>query len=113
MVDMAKKHRVIGGHDKQFLVSNSDNTIVYKKGGAYFAFNFDPTRGYDGYKIPVDMEGEYQVILSTDDYCFGGWGRIWHMTYTTQLDEDGKPYFLMYLPSRTAAVFKRLPAKKK
>ena len=113
MVAMAKKHRVIGGRDKQLLVDNANNVMAYKKGAAYFAFNFDPTRGYDGCKIPVDEEGKYQVFLSTDDYCFGGWGRIWHMTYETQLDEDGKPFFQMYLPSRTAAVLKRLPVRKK
>jgi 1,4-alpha-glucan branching enzyme len=112
MVAMAKKHRVIGGQDKQFLVSNEDNVMVYKKGGAYFAFNFDPTRGYEGYFVKVDEEGDYKVVMSTDDFCYGGFGRIWHMTYTARKQEDGTVGFKVYLPSRTAVVLKRLPKRR-
>ena len=112
MVEMAKKNRVIGGADKQLSLQNTDKTLVYKKGGAYFAFNFHPYQSYDGRLIEVDEEGEYKVILSSDDYCFGGQGRIWHQTYKAEKQEDGKLGFKMYLPSRTAVVFKKLPKKK-
>ena len=112
MVEMAKKNRVIGGADKQLALDNTDKTLVYKKGGAYFAFNFHPFNSYDGRFIQVDEEGQYKVILSSDDYCFGGQGRIWHQTYMAEKQEDGKVGFKMYLPSRTAVVFKKLPKRK-
>ncbi|MBO5323166.1 MAG: alpha amylase C-terminal domain-containing protein [Oscillospiraceae bacterium] len=112
MVEMAKKNRVIGGADKQLSLHNTDKTLIYKKGGAYFAFNFHPYQSYDGRFIEVDEEGEYKVILSSDDYCFGGQGRIWHQTYKAEKQEDGKIGFKIYLPSRTAVVFKKLPKRK-
>ena len=111
MVEMAKKNRVIGGADKQLALDNTDKVLVYKKGGAYFAFNFHPVNSYDGRFIKVDEEGQYKVILSSDDYCFGGHGRIWHQTYKAEKTEDGKIGFKLYLPSRTAVVFKKLPKK--
>ena len=112
MVEMAKKNRVLGGADKQLALDNTDKTLVYKKGGAYLAFNFHPYNSYDGRLIEMDEEGEYKVILSSDDYCFGGQGRIWHQTYYAEKQENGKIGFRMYLPSRTAAVFKKIPKKK-
>ena len=112
MVEMAKKQRVLGGADKQLLLDNTDKVLVYKKGGAYLAFNFHPYNSYDGRLIVVDEEGEYMVQMTSDDYCFGGQGRIWHQTYTAEKQPDGKLGFQMYLPSRTAVVFKKLPKKK-
>ena len=109
MVDMAKKQNVLGGQDKQFLVNNGDKVMAYKKGDAYFIFNFDHSRCYDGYLIPVDEEGDYQVLLSTDDWQFGGPGRVAHMTYPASKQADGRVGFLMYLPNRSAVVLKKLP----
>ena len=113
MVAMAKKHKVIGGQDKQLLVHNSDNVLVYKKGGATFIFNFDPTRCYDGYLVPMAEEGDYEVILSSDDHCYGGQGRVWHQTYTATKQPDGRIGFQVYLPQRTAIVLKKLATKAK
>ena len=112
MVALAKKYRVLGGKDKQLLVHNSDHVMVYRKGGAFFAYNFDPTRSYDGYLVPVEEAGDYRVVLSTDDFEFGGHGRIYHMTYTAAPQPDGRIGFQAYLPSRTAVVLKKLPKKK-
>ena len=107
MVDMAKKQRVLPGRDKQLKLSNEDKTLVYRRGGAVFAYNFHPVNAFDGYFIPVEEAGEYDVIFSTDDYCFGGRGRVYHMTYTAKENEDGKIGFKAYLPNRTAIVFKK------
>ena len=113
MPAVAKKHKVISGHDKQLLVHNGDNVLVYKKGGATFVYNFDPTRGYDGYLVPMAEEGEYQVIMSSDDFCYGGAGRVWHQNYVATKQPDGRSGFQMYLPQRTATVLKKLPKAKK
>lgn len=112
MVALAKRHKVLSGKDHQLLVHNSDHVVVYKKGGATFVFNFDPTRSYDGYWIPVAEEGDYQVTLTTDDFCYGGQGRIYHQNYTAVKQADGRPGFRVYLPSRTAFALKKLPKVK-
>ena len=112
MVESAKKLRVLGGGEHQLFLDNTNKVLIYKKGGAYFAFNFHPWQSYDGQFIVVDEPGTYQVQLTTDDYHFGGQGRIWHQNYETEQREDGAFGFRMYLPSRTALVFKRLPKRK-
>ena len=112
MVDMAKKNRVLNGKDQQLLVHNADKVLVYKKGSAVFVFNFDPYRSYEGYQIPVPEEGMYQVVLATDDFWFGGQGRIHHMMYQAEQQSDGRLGFKLYLPSRTAIVLKKCGNKK-
>ena len=108
MVDMAKKQKVIGGQDKQLLLHNGDKVLFYKKGGAYFAFNFHPVNSYEGYFVETKEKGEYQVILSTDDHCFGGHARVYHQTYKAEKAADGRIGFRMYLPNRTGIVFKKI-----
>ena len=113
MIAAAKKHHVIAAQDKQLLVHNGDNVLVYQKGGATFAFNFDPCRSYDGYFVPMAEEGEYQVVLSTDDYCYGGHGRIAHQSYTATTHSDGRIGFQIYLPSRTAVMLRKKQVRAK
>ena len=107
MVEMAKKQKVLSGQDKQLQLHNDDKVLVYKKGGAVFAFNFHPVNSYDGYFVQMPEAGEYEVILSTDDHRFGGQGRVYHQRYTAKKNQDGKVGFQMYLPNRTAVVLKK------
>ena len=106
MVDQAKKNRVIGGRDIQLMLDNTAKTLVYKKGGGVFAFNFHPVNSYEGCFLPMAESGEYEVVMSTDDFCFGGQGRIYHQSYST-VERDGKQGILLYLPSRTAVMLKK------
>ena len=106
MVEIIKKNRVLQGHDRQLALDNTNKTLVYSKGSAVFAFNFHPNNSYDGCFLEMPEAGEYAVVMSTDDYCFGGYGRIYHQTYST-VEENGKVGIRLYLPSRTAVVLKK------
>ena len=107
MVAMAKSLRVFRGRDRQLQLSNEDKTLVYTKGQGLFAFNLHPQRSYESFFIPVEEPGEYRVLLSSDDFCFGGQGRIYHQSYMAQTQPDGRTGFCIYLPSRTAVVLKK------
>ena len=106
MVAMSKKYRVLSGADKQLSLDNTNKTVVYKKGGALFAFNFHPNNSYEGFWVTVPGKGEYSVVMSTDDYCYGGFGRVYHQSYTAKKMENGKWGFQLYLPARTGIVIK-------
>ena len=106
MVARIKKHRVQQARDAQLGLDNEKKTLVYKKGSLVFAYNFHPVDSYDGLFLPMPEKGEYDVVMSTDDYCYGGHGRIWHQRYST-VEKDGKTGILLYLPSRTAVVLKK------
>ena len=107
MVAMAKKYRIVGMQDKQLLVHNEDHVMVYSKGNAVFVFNLDPNRSYDGYFVPIPQMGEYSVVLSSDDCCYGGQGRIAHQSYTASYEPGGRVGLRVYLPSRTGLVLHR------
>ena len=108
MVEMAKKQKVLSGHDRQLQVHNDDKVLCYKKGGAVFAFNFHPNKSFEGYFLQMPEAGDYEVILSTDDACYGGQARICHQRYTAAKNPDGRVGFQLYLPSRTAIVLKKV-----
>ena len=101
MVKLVKP--VLGGKERQLWLDNEKKTLVYQKGQLVFAHNLHPTDSYEGYWIPVPEDGEYRVVMSTDDLCFGGHGRVWHETYNAK---DGA--VVLYLPSRTAVVLKKI-----
>ena len=106
-VELVKKHKVLSGQDRQLKLDNHKKTLVYEKGKLIFAFNFHPWRSYESCFLPTPEAGTYQVVMSTDDYCFGGHGRIWHQAYETT-ERNGQPGIRLYLPSRTAAVIQKV-----
>ena len=106
MVSLSKKCRVQQSRDRQLWVDNDAKTLVYEKGKAIFAFNFHPANSYEGYFVAMPEPGEYEVILSTDDLCYGGQGRVYHQSYNT-IQRDGIPGILLYLPSRTAVALRK------
>jgi hypothetical protein len=72
-----------------------------------FAFNFHATQSYTDVTIPVPKAGVYTVALCSDDFCFGGDGRVAHMDYASRR-MWGKARVSLYLPARTAVVL-RMP----
>ena len=109
MLALMRRERLLTKPAEYRAVHNGDKTMIYGKGKLTFAFNFHPDRSYEGYFIPVKQPGEYEVVLSSDDFAFGGFDRIdGAYRYTAAPTEDGRCGFTCYLPARTAAVFKRV-----
>ena len=106
MVALGKRQRVFTGKDRQLYVENEKKWMAYQKGAGIFVFNFHPTESYAGCFVPVPAAGEYKVVMSTDDFCFGGFGRVYHQTYET-IEQNGQTGLLLYLPSRTALVLEK------
>ena len=86
-----------------------DKIIIYTKGDTVFAFNFHPSRSFEGYFVPVGAAGTYEVVLSTDDSAFGGFSRVdTSRHYDTVTTPDGWYGFKCYLPSRCAIVLRKI-----
>ena len=66
------------------------------------------TKSFDGYFIPVEKEGTYEIILSSDDGTYGGFNRV-DTTYKYKAEKTPADWvgFQCYLPSRSAIVFKK------
>lgn len=53
-----------------------DKVIAFERAGLVFVFNFHSFKSFNDYLVGVDVQGQYQVVLSTDDAVFGGQNRI-------------------------------------
>ncbi|MDR1407456.1 MAG: alpha amylase C-terminal domain-containing protein [Tannerella sp.] len=91
---------------------DADQVLAYTRGDLLFVFNFNPRRSFTGYGLPVPA-GRYRVALNTDEPRFGGFG----LTDDTQTfpthheplhENETKEWLRLYLPARTATVFKHL-----
>ncbi|MBQ3549887.1 MAG: alpha amylase C-terminal domain-containing protein [Clostridia bacterium] len=109
MIKLLKKENILNLGVKNQWVHQEDKIIIYTKGDIVFIFNFNPSRSFDGYFVPVENKGRYKVILSSDDGEFGGFSRVDNSTkYKTFDTPAGWVGFKCYLPSRSAIVLKRI-----
>nr|XP_023024879.1 1,4-alpha-glucan-branching enzyme [Leptinotarsa decemlineata] len=83
----------------------SDKIIAFERAGLLFVFNFHPTKSFADYRVGIEVPGEYQIVLSSDDKIFGGFDRInKSVTFFTHPEEFAgrRNYIQVYIPSRTA-----------
>ena len=113
MISLLKKEHLLSKQAYSLWTGQQEKTLIYGKGNVIFAFNFHPTQSFDGYFIPVQEEGTYAVILSTDDEQFGGPNRIDTEYRYQTIKINGQTGFKCYLPSRSALVLKKISRKRK
>jgi 1,4-alpha-glucan branching enzyme len=96
--------------------NNADKVVAFMRGELLFVFNFNPTASFTDYGIPV--KGRFRIVLDTDDPLFGGFNRIDRSTIYLSIRKADRNivstplYLYLYLPSRTALVFRREPVRK-
>ena len=86
--------------------------IVFYRKGLLFAFNFSPSNSYTDVKVSIPNYADYEVVFTTDDWKYGGWGQIGHGAYPAQIDENGASAVSLYLPARTAMVLREKEIKR-
>ena len=112
MLKFTRKYRVLNKKDTVNLwIDQPHKILAFSKGDLAYVFNFDPTYSPTDFFLPVHSigEGRYQVVFSSDDIDFGGMDRIskQYVYHTKVLPKKGIG-FEMYIPCRTAIVFKRV-----
>ncbi len=96
--------------------NNADKVVVYMRGELLFVFNFNPITSFTDYGIPV--KGKFRVILDSDDPLYGGFNRIDRDAVYLSIRKaerniiNAPLYLYLYLPARTALVFKKEPVRK-
>ena len=106
LVKLCKSLRVLKSKDYQRWVDNEQKILIYSKGKGIFAINLHPEKSMEACFIPTGMPGNYDVVMSTDDFCYGGFGRIYHQSYEA-FCQDGLWGINVYLPSRTGVIIKK------
>jgi 1,4-alpha-glucan branching enzyme len=106
MLSVIREGRLFEKKEKYVHHDNEKQVLIYRRGDYVFAFNFSPANSYTDLRIEGIPRGEWRTVFSTDDYCFGGQGRIAHEGYKARTLDDGKVGFEIYLPARCAVVLK-------
>ncbi|MCM1519897.1 MAG: alpha amylase C-terminal domain-containing protein [Lachnoclostridium sp.] len=89
---------------------DDDQVLAFMRGDYAFVFNFNPEKAFTDYGI-LAPAGEYDVVLSTDNPAFGGYGNISenvsHLTINDPLfAPSGREWLKLYMPPRSAMVLK-------
>ncbi|KAF1363940.1 alpha-glucan branching enzyme [Lizonia empirigonia] len=93
-------------HSPQAYVSlkhEGDKVIVFERAGLLWIFNFHPSNSFTDYRVGVEQEGTYRIVLSTDSKAFGGHGNVAEDTrfFTTQFQRS----FRSLKPTQAARAF--------
>ncbi len=96
--------------------NSQDKVIAFERGDLLFVFNFHPSVSFTDYGIP--LKGKFRILIDSDDPDFGGFNRIDRKAVYTSIRKTERftlnvPFYLyLYLPSRTALVFKKEQIKR-
>lgn len=83
-----------------------DKLLAWMRGELLFVFNFHPSTSFEGYGLRVP-EGEYELLLSSDDAAFGGFDRVAQGYVFGSVSSSEAHWLRLYLPSRAALVLRR------
>ncbi|MBF9238098.1 alpha amylase C-terminal domain-containing protein [Hymenobacter sp. BT683] len=104
LVQMARGQHLLAAGPATLLKHDEENKVlVYERGGLVFVVNLHIEKSLTDYRFWVTQEGQYRVVLSSDNSRFGGFDRtdegFVYETFEHQLS--------LYVPSRVALVLAR------
>ena len=112
MLKFARKYRVMTKPAAANLWMDEKNKLLaFAKGELIYLFNFSPDASPTDFFVPAHItgEGQYRAVFTTDRIEFGGQDRVSERyVYTAKPVPDKGVGFTVYLPSRTAIVFRRV-----
>lgn len=110
MIKLVDKYKVLTAGFGNLVKSDDWNkTLVFEKADLIFAFNFHINQSLPDYEFFVPREGEYEIILNSDAEEYGGHNRVdaGIKHHTLHEKESGRYYLKVYIPNRSALVFRR------
>jgi len=117
MVKLHNDYKILNDNTiSRIYENNSDKVVAYMRGDLLFVFNFHPSLSFTDYGIPV--KGKFRIVLDSDDALFGGFNQVDRNTAYLSIRKaerniiNAPLYLYLYLPSRTALVFKNEPVRK-
>ena len=107
MIRTTKENEIFAMRMGDLRLSDPDKQVIaFYRNGLLFAFNFSPVHSQVDVKVSLPACADYEMVFTTDDWCYGGYGQIAHGAYPAQVDEEGASTVNLYLPARTAVVLK-------
>lgn len=111
MIQLIRKTRgLLSKTPVQRCANDGDQILAFQRGKLLFVFNLHPFKSYEGYGIMTEA-GKYTCVLNSDAPEFGGFGltddSVEHFTINDKYCEPGLEWLKLYIPARTAMVFKK------
>lgn len=114
MVHVIKENEVLNAlAGRQLNMDDLNKTIIFERNNLIFIFNFHPHHSIPDYEFTVPSEGDYQVILSSDNPDFGGFNRVDESLIYSSFHNGESNRIRLYVTNRTALVLKKVDAQKK
>ncbi len=108
MLSEGTEDQLFRADPRNLWTDDEKKTLVAGRNRVVLSFNFHPVNSYPEMFVVTGEEGAYEVVWSTDDYCFGGYGRVARdVVYHAEKQADGRIGFYTYQPARTATVFRK------
>ena len=105
MLDFVKKNKVMQAAPAWLLNADEDNkTIVFERNNLIFVFNWGQ-KSLSDYMIHVKQTGDYKIVFSSDDKCFGGFENIDKNTVFPSEKNGDAITMKIYNVARTAVVY--------
>ena len=103
MVHYVKKTSLLDDRPELLVQDEQKNVLIFTRKNTIFAFNFNPVNSFTdyGFKAP---EGEYEVVMDTDDEEFDGFSRI----ARGEKHATAGSLLYLYLPCRCAIMLERV-----
>lgn len=103
MIHYVRKTSLLDEEPELMVRDEQKNVLIFKRKKTIFAFNFNPVNSFTDYGFEAP-EGEYEVVMDTDDEEFDGFSRIErgekHITSGSLL--------YLYLPCRCAIILEKV-----
>jgi 1,4-alpha-glucan branching enzyme len=115
MLRVITEHKILETSEVNLQNENVPAQVfAFRRGELLFVVNLNPGQSFKDYGIITDP-GKYAMVLNTDSVVFGGNGLVDEkmIYYTAAYDDKSlvKNQLKLYIPSRTAQVYRRIPSK--
>jgi 1,4-alpha-glucan branching enzyme len=84
------------------LLDDNRKLAVFHRDGVVLVTNTSTDESFEDVWVPVTLEGDYRVILSTEGRRYGGYGRLDENMHYASIVVDGNAYIRLYVPSMSA-----------
>lgn len=107
MLKFVKENGIMNAEPAWLMNADEEHkTIVFERNKLIFVFNWGG-KSIPDYEINVKDTGDYEIVFSSDDSCFGGFENIDKDVAFPSEARDSQVFMKIYNVSRTAVVYKR------
>ncbi|MDO5047569.1 MAG: alpha-amylase family glycosyl hydrolase [Anaerococcus sp.] len=110
MIAFVKENDQLSSEIFRLWIDNDRKIIAFRNKDLVYIFNFHPENSYESFQLPIHDQGDFEVVMDTDQEEFGGSGRISHdyIYKSTRLQGTDYDGIKIYIPARTGLALRKI-----